>query len=271
MNPGQNSFCPAGGFFVWRGMHGAEDIEAAIAASNTDMAALYRENAQANQIIWLVWVVLRVIVGTCRNLIHCLLGPLCLLVKDLQDLIVTVNKCFSYLSVQMTPSHWCTSLAFDVSCVINVYRNACIKASATESLSDPEGRTLASFQFIINDLDHRCYLVQTRPPSLQQLLLAQDKERAALARISREPVLASIRSRTGGGCAVLLGGGVETPIALSSRLSSPEGKPVVNPRPIQCLHLFLGDTTSIIYCNVTLPIVGGLSLCELCHMGMNLF
>ena len=42
LNPGQNPACPVGGFLVWTGLHGAEDIGEAISASNADMAALYR-------------------------------------------------------------------------------------------------------------------------------------------------------------------------------------------------------------------------------------
>ena len=42
LNPGQNPAFPVGGFLVWTGLHGAEDIGEAISASNADMAALYR-------------------------------------------------------------------------------------------------------------------------------------------------------------------------------------------------------------------------------------
>ena len=93
------------------------------------------------------------------------------LIKSTMDLIVTVDEKFYSFLVQMATSHQCTALALDISCVTNAYLNACVKASATSALSDPEEKIPALFQFIINDLEHRCYLGQPLPPSLWQLLL----------------------------------------------------------------------------------------------------
>ena len=53
----------SGGFSIWTILQGAEDMGAAIAASNTDTVALDGRNAQANQIARAAHVVLRVIVG----------------------------------------------------------------------------------------------------------------------------------------------------------------------------------------------------------------
>ena len=58
----------------------------------------------------------------------------------------------------MATSNRCTALAFDASYVINTYMNTCAKSSAAAALLDLGGRTLVSFQFIINYLKHRHYL-----------------------------------------------------------------------------------------------------------------
>ena len=100
------------------------------------------------------------------------MGPCFLLVKALQDLILIINENFYYFLKQMVTSHRCTTLAFDVFCIINAYLNACIKASATEDLSNPGGEIPASFQFIIYDLEHGVYLDRPLSPSLWKLLLA---------------------------------------------------------------------------------------------------
>ena len=46
VNPGQNPACPAGGFSMWTGLQGAEDIGEAIVASGANMTALDVKNAR---------------------------------------------------------------------------------------------------------------------------------------------------------------------------------------------------------------------------------
>ena len=57
----------------------------------------------------------------------------------------------------MATSHWCTALAYDMSCIVNAYLNACIKASTTAAPLDLGGHTSVSFPFIIDELDHKRY------------------------------------------------------------------------------------------------------------------
>ena len=92
-NPGTNPAFPTGGFSIWTGLQGSEVVGVAMVASNADTAALNDRNAQANQIIRVVRMVLRVIVrpltmqqgvGICCYLLHCLLGPQCPLIGALQ-------------------------------------------------------------------------------------------------------------------------------------------------------------------------------------------
>ena len=81
---GTNPNFLAGGFSVWTGLQGSEDVGAAIAVYDVEMAALDSRNTQADQIVWVAIVVLWVIigiltiqreVGTCCYQLHCLLGP----------------------------------------------------------------------------------------------------------------------------------------------------------------------------------------------------
>ena len=85
-------------------------------------------------------------------------------------------------SLQMATSHHCTAFAYDVSCIIGNYLNACMKASATVSLTDPGGRILVSFQYLINKLIHGRYVGIPLPPSLWTLLVTHDTKRAVAAR-----------------------------------------------------------------------------------------
>ena len=72
--PGDKPHLPRGGFYVWTGLQGTNDMEAYIAASDADMAALDGRNTQADQIVRTTRMVLQVIVipltmqrevGTC--------------------------------------------------------------------------------------------------------------------------------------------------------------------------------------------------------------
>ena len=79
------------------GLQGTEDVGAAIAASDADMAALDGRNDQADQISQTVRVILRVVVGPlttqrevgiCCYLLHRLLGPQCPLVESLRSQVI---------------------------------------------------------------------------------------------------------------------------------------------------------------------------------------
>ena len=192
-----NPECPAGGFSVWAGLQGAEDVGGAIAASDADMADLDGRNTQADWIVRAENVVLRVLVGpltthqevgTCCYLIQCLLGPQCPLLEALHSQDVdAIDKDFSLFSMQMVTSHRCTAFSYDVSCIIVTYLNACVKASATASVSDPGGRIPILFQYLRYKLSHGKYVGHPLPPSLQNLFATRDSERAAADRRAREP------------------------------------------------------------------------------------
>ena len=162
----------------------------------------------------------------------------------------------------MAKSHRCTELAYDVSCIFNVYLNTCIKASATAVTSDPEGRTPASFQFIIAELNHECYRGRPLPTSLHQLLLAQDNKRAEAARDSRQPPPPDGGGRSGGGGAAVTRGVGDTPAPSAPRRSSPEGNLLSNPRAIPHLQFLTFENTQGICRNVAFPIVGGADFCK---------
>ena len=96
------------------------------------MMALDGKNTQVDHIVWAARVLFQVIVGplttqrelgTCRYLLHRLLGPWYTLVKALQEIIITSDKDLSSFLVQMATSHWCRAFAFNVSCMINSYLN----------------------------------------------------------------------------------------------------------------------------------------------------
>ena len=103
-------------------------------------------------------VVLWVLVGplnmqrelcTCCYLLHHLLGPQCLLVKALRYQVVeVVNKGFSSVAMQISTSHCCIAYEYDVSFIIGTYLNVCMKAPETDSLSDPGGQIMTSFQYL---------------------------------------------------------------------------------------------------------------------------
>ena len=58
-----------------------------------------------------------------------------------------------------------TRFAYDVSSVVARYLNACVLASSAVGQGDPGARTLCSFQFIINELDHGRYAGRQLPAS----------------------------------------------------------------------------------------------------------
>ena len=144
------------------------------------MAALDGCNAQADHTVWAASVVLWVLVGplnmqrklcTCCYLLHHLLGPQCLLVKALRSQVVEViNKGFSSVAMQISTIHCCIAFEYDVSCIIGTYLYACVKASATASVSDPGGRILTSFRYLGEKLSHGRYVERPLPPSLKNLL-----------------------------------------------------------------------------------------------------
>ena len=173
-----------------------------------------------DQIVRAAWVVLRVLVrpltterdlGTCCYLLDRHMGPCCPLVWALKDLIITIDKNFSSFLGQMATNHRCKALAFDISCVINTYLNACAKSSAMASPLDLGGRTPALFQFIIDELEHGHYLVQPLLTFLRKLFLARDNKRAAAARSSRQPPPPGSGVRSDGALAGR--GGVYTPVS----------------------------------------------------------
>ena len=134
---------------MWTVLQGSEGVGTAISASDADMAAINRRNSQANQIVRTLRVVLQYIVGTltmhwevvtCCYLLHRLLGPQCLLVEALQLQVVnTLEKKFALFLLQISMSYRCTAFAYDVSCIIGNYLNACVKVLATVSLLDLVG------------------------------------------------------------------------------------------------------------------------------------
>ena len=63
-----------------------------------------------------------------------------------------------------------TRFAYDVLWVVGRYLNACILDSLAAGQGDPGARTMCSFQFIINELDHGRYGGCHLPASLQGLL-----------------------------------------------------------------------------------------------------
>ena len=63
VNPRIKPAFPAVFFSVWMGLQGTEDVGAAIADSDSDMAALNVRNTQADHILWAVRFILQVVVG----------------------------------------------------------------------------------------------------------------------------------------------------------------------------------------------------------------
>ena len=61
-NLGKNPACPVGGLSVWTGLQGTAEVGADIAAYDSDMADLSRQNSQAYQIVQMVHILLRVVV-----------------------------------------------------------------------------------------------------------------------------------------------------------------------------------------------------------------
>ena len=122
-------------------------------------------------------------VGTCYYLLHRLIGPQCPLVWSLQLQVVNaLNKGFSSFFLYMETRHRCTAFTYDVSCIIGDYLNACMKALATVSLSDPGRRILVSFQYLKDELRHIRYVGFPLTPSLGSLLLTRDTQRVVEAR-----------------------------------------------------------------------------------------
>ena len=92
-----------------------------------------------------LWVIVRTLttqqeVGTCCYLLHRLLGPQCPLVESLCPKVVdSIDEDFDLFSLQMRTSHRCMAFAYDVSCIIGNYLNACAKVLTTISLTNPGG------------------------------------------------------------------------------------------------------------------------------------
>ena len=169
--------------------------------------------------------------GTCFYLMDRLLGARFPLVRSLRYLIITIYKNLSSLLGKMATSHRCTAFVFGVSCIINAYLNSCSKASAMATPSYLGGRTPASFQFIIDELEHGRYLSRPLPPLLRQLLLAQYNKRATVSRRSREPPPPGGRGRSDGGSGTVIGGGGNNPILPAPHTSSLGGALVGKPPP----------------------------------------
>ena len=74
-----------------------------------------------------------------------------------------------------------TRFAYGVLWVVGRYLNACVLASWAAGQGDPGARTPCSFQFIINELDHRRYAGRQLPASLQGLLNVRTRKRALAA------------------------------------------------------------------------------------------
>ena len=195
--PGDKPCLHGGGFYIWMGFQATEDVGYAISASNANIAALDGRNTQAKQIVRATCVILRVIVrpltmqwdvGTCCYILHRLLRPQCPLVESLCfQVIDKIDKYFSLFALKMGTIHRCTEFAYDVSCIIGTYLNACMKASENVSISDPGGKTPASLQYLRGKLIHGRYMLCTLLPSLKTLLLTHSSERAAAARRAKEP------------------------------------------------------------------------------------
>ena len=118
---------------------------------------------------------------------------------------------------------------------------------------------------------HRRYVGRPLPPSIHNLLLNQDLERAMIARRAYKPDPGpTIVGRLAPG--VGLGGG-------SGAGESPPGniwggtnrEPCPNPCPIPCLHLLLMENRIRVYQNVKLPILGGAAFWKRWHLGFSCF
>ena len=92
-----------------------------------------------------LWVIVRPLtmqgeVITYYYLLHRLLGHQCPLVEDLLPHVINaLDKDFTSFSLQMCTSYRCTEFVYYVSCIIGKYLNACVKALATVSFTDPGG------------------------------------------------------------------------------------------------------------------------------------
>ena len=103
------------------GLQGTEDVGAAIAASDADMAALDGRNDQADQISQTVRVILRVVVGplttqrevgTCCYLLHLILRTQCHLVEaPCSQVVDALDENFSLFALHMATSHCCMAFS----------------------------------------------------------------------------------------------------------------------------------------------------------------
>ena len=166
-------------------------------------------------------------------------------------------------------SHCCTEFAYDVSCIIGTYFNGCVKLSATDSVSDPGGRILTSFQYLRDELSHGQYVGRLIPPSLQNILDNMDSEREEATRHDREP---NPDPSIFGRVAPYIGlGGNRGGAPPGQRRGGVDGEPFPNPFSIQCLRLLPGDNTCGVFQNIALPILGGAELCKHWNLGFYCF
>ena len=80
------------------------------------------------------------------------------------QVIDAIKEDFSLFYLHMEMSYKCAEFAYDVSCTIGNYLNACVNAQATVSLTDPGGRILVSFKYLRDEFSHGSYMVCPPPP-----------------------------------------------------------------------------------------------------------
>ena len=171
----------------------------------------------------------------------------------------------------MGTSHRCNVFAYDVSCIIGNYLNACVKVLATVSLTDPGGRILVSFKYLRDKLIHGWYVGCPLPSSFGTPLLTRNTKRAAAARRFQEPAPGPVNSGTNGGSSLGAGRGSGSGGTPKQRRIPADGAPNPNPRLIQNLCLLSGDNTRGMCCNIALPVLGGAAFCNQWHMGFTCF
>ena len=129
--------------------------------------------------------------------------------------------------------------AYDVSWIVLAYLNACILALTAAAKREPGARTLVSFQYLIDELNHGWYRGRTLPRSLQDLLTFRACRRAALALAAAQPPPATqiidVGSRSGGRGRLI--------VPRRRCWNHHNGEVTPNLFPIQHLHIISGDNT----------------------------
>ena len=203
-------------------------------------------------------------VGTKMYILDRLFGPNCPLTRAFTlQLIPFIDANFATFECQVNTPQAYTTFAYDLSRVEAEYYNGCIRASTTASckagLGSEGAATDVSFQLLVDELKWGRYHGQALPASLQVLLLPSPPLRQPAPPAQPAPAPS----------------GPQVPLSPlpphGERRPGRKGTPVQNPRPIQRLHLRVGENTRGVLRGVVLPAINGCVLCKRWHLGMTCF